>query len=185
VKHSQFIYPDEAVRHSPPILLLTLTQAQTYAGSKRTFAALLKSMLKKKKIGICLALTRRNASPVFCAMLPQVHTHAFGQGPEAHDCRRSQRTRAGGTTRPGSTSFRSRSRTTSARRRLNKPSAVRDAGLPLRIRSWSLSATDELKDAARVIIDKLSIKNGSYPPDSYPNPGTGRTRDNNCSLIPT
>jgi hypothetical protein len=32
-------------------------------------------------------------------------------------------------------------------------------------------ATEELKDAARAIIDKLSIKNGAYPPDSYPNPG--------------
>ena len=32
-------------------------------------------------------------------------------------------------------------------------------------------ASDELKDAARAWIDKLSVKNGSYPPDSYPNPG--------------
>jgi ATP-dependent DNA helicase 2 subunit 1 len=29
-------------------------------------------MLKKGKIAIALALTRRNASPVFCALLPQV-----------------------------------------------------------------------------------------------------------------
>lgn len=34
----------------------------------------------------------------------------------------------------------------------------------------SCPASDELKDAARVWIDKLSVKNG-YPPDSYPNPG--------------
>ncbi len=34
-----------------------------------------------------------------------------------------------------------------------------------------LAASDELKDAARMWIDKLSVKNGSYPPDSYPNPG--------------
>lgn len=32
-------------------------------------------------------------------------------------------------------------------------------------------ASDELKDAARAWIDKLSVKNGAYPPDSYPNPG--------------
>ena len=33
------------------------------------------------------------------------------------------------------------------------------------------AASDELKDAARKWIDKLLVKNGSYPPDSYPNPG--------------
>ena len=32
-------------------------------------------------------------------------------------------------------------------------------------------ASDALKDAARPWIDKLSVKNGTYPPDSYPNPG--------------
>jgi len=31
-------------------------------------------------------------------------------------------------------------------------------------------APDELKDAARVWIDKLCVKDGAYPPDSYPNP---------------
>ncbi|KAJ3572879.1 hypothetical protein NP233_g2790 [Leucocoprinus birnbaumii] len=31
-------------------------------------------------------------------------------------------------------------------------------------------ASDDLKDAARAWIDKLSIKNGTYSPDSYPNP---------------
>jgi len=44
---------------------------KAYSGSKRTFSALLKSMISKKKIGIALALTRRNSSPTFCAMLPQ------------------------------------------------------------------------------------------------------------------
>lgn len=34
-----------------------------------------------------------------------------------------------------------------------------------------LVASDDLKDAARAWIDKLSVKNGAYPPDSYPNPG--------------
>lgn len=35
----------------------------------------------------------------------------------------------------------------------------------------SCIASDELKNAARKWIDKLSVKNGTYPPDSYPNPG--------------
>ncbi|KAK1219462.1 ATP-dependent DNA helicase II subunit 1 [Marasmius sp. AFHP31] len=55
IKHSVFIYPDE----------------MAYAGSKRTFSALLKSMVKKDKIGLVLALTRRNSSPTFCALLAQ------------------------------------------------------------------------------------------------------------------
>ena len=46
--------------------------SQTYSGSRRTFTALLRTMIKKKKIAIALALTRRNSSPIFCAVLPQV-----------------------------------------------------------------------------------------------------------------
>jgi len=42
-----------------------------YAGSRRTFTALLSSMIKKGKIGLVRALTRKNASPSFCALLPQ------------------------------------------------------------------------------------------------------------------
>ncbi|KZT73452.1 Ku DNA-binding complex, Ku70 subunit [Daedalea quercina L-15889] len=55
IKHALFIYPDE----------------MTYSGSKRTFTALLHTMIKKKKIGLVLAVTRRNATPQFCALLPQ------------------------------------------------------------------------------------------------------------------
>jgi ATP-dependent DNA helicase 2 subunit 1 len=76
VKHSFFIYPDEMVRSPPkkttdfsPRLIFTI---KAYSGSKRTFNALLKSMIQKHKIGIALALTRRNSSPTFCAVLPQV-----------------------------------------------------------------------------------------------------------------
>ena len=55
VRHSLFIYPDE----------------ESYAGSRRTFTALLSSMVKKGKVGLVRALTRRNASPSFCVLLPQ------------------------------------------------------------------------------------------------------------------
>ncbi len=55
VRHSVFIYPDE----------------DTYAGSRRTFVALLSSMVKKGKIGLVRALMRRNSSPCVCALLPQ------------------------------------------------------------------------------------------------------------------
>ncbi|KAH6901267.1 SPOC like C-terminal domain-containing protein [Coprinopsis sp. MPI-PUGE-AT-0042] len=55
IKHSYFVYPDE----------------MTYSGSKRTFSALLKSMSNKEKIALALVLMRRNASPVFCYLVPQ------------------------------------------------------------------------------------------------------------------
>ncbi|KAG9316111.1 SPOC like C-terminal domain-containing protein [Chiua virens] len=58
VKHSLFIYPDE-LKHS---------------GSKRTFSALLQKMLEKDKIGLVLAIVRRNATPAFCALVPQAET---------------------------------------------------------------------------------------------------------------
>jgi len=35
----------------------------------------------------------------------------------------------------------------------------------------SEKASEDLKDLARAWIDKISVKNGTYPPDSYPNPG--------------
>lgn len=49
-------------------------------------------------------------------------------------------------------------------------------------------ASDQLKDAARAWIDKLSVKNGTYPPDSYPNPGNQSRSPPNvsssiCSLV--
>ncbi|KAH8094504.1 SPOC like C-terminal domain-containing protein [Cristinia sonorae] len=122
VKHSYFIYPDEMV----------------YSGSKRTFSALIKSMVKKEKIGIALALLRRNSSPVFCALLPQ-----------------EERAEEGG---------------------WNEPAGIHIIPLPYAddIRAAPIQegfrASDKLKDATRKWIDKLTVKNGSYPPDSYPNP---------------
>ncbi|KAG1822093.1 SPOC like C-terminal domain-containing protein [Suillus variegatus] len=122
VKHSVFIYPDEL----------------KYSGSKRTFAALLRKMIEKKKIGLVLALTRRNTAPVFCAMLPQAESGEEGGW--------------------------------------NDPAGFHIIPLPFAddIRAAPLDqafrAPDELKDAARVWIDKLCVKDGAYPPDSYPNP---------------
>ncbi|POY71002.1 ATP-dependent DNA helicase 2 subunit 1 [Rhodotorula taiwanensis] len=55
VKHSYFIYPDE----------------ERYSGSTRTFAALLKSMLKKEVVGFASFLPRTNARPQVVLLLPQ------------------------------------------------------------------------------------------------------------------
>ncbi|KAF9072547.1 ku70-like protein [Rhodocollybia butyracea] len=118
VKHSLFIYPDE----------------NTYAGSKRTFTALLKSMVKKKVIGLALGVIRRNANPTFYAVLPQE------ENVEEMD-----------------------------------PAGFHLIPLPFAddIRSAPIEegyiAPDNLKDAARAWINKMTIKSG-YIPDAYPNP---------------
>ncbi|KDQ58968.1 hypothetical protein JAAARDRAFT_33696 [Jaapia argillacea MUCL 33604] len=121
-RHSTFIYPDE----------------MKYSGSKRTFSALLKSMVKKKKFGLVLVLLKRNSSPVFCAMLPQIE-------------------------KPDETGW-------------IEPSGFHLIPLPFAddIRAAPIEeafrAGEEVKEAARAWIKKLSVKNGAYPPDSYPNP---------------
>ncbi|KAJ7462125.1 SPOC like C-terminal domain-containing protein [Mycena latifolia] len=122
IKHSLFIYPDE----------------MTYAGSKRTFSALLKSLVKKKKMGVVLSLTRRNASPVFCALIPQ-----------------EERADEAGWTDPAGFHL------------IPLPFADDIRAAPL---ESGCRASEAVKDAARAWIDKLSVKNGAYPPDSYPNP---------------
>ncbi|ESK87600.1 dsb repair complex subunit [Moniliophthora roreri MCA 2997] len=122
VKHSVFIYPDE----------------MAYSGSKRTFSALLKSMVKKNKIGLVLALIRRNASPTFYAMLPQ-----------------EERLEEAGWAEPAGFHL------------IPLPFAddIREAPL-----DKGHIAPEDLVEEARAWMDKLTLKNGSYPPDSYPNP---------------
>jgi hypothetical protein len=91
VKHSHFIYPDDSVRPLLPFLCplpsLVLPwrietapddwspwrsgELQQYAGSTRTFAALLRSTLNAGKIGIARCIFRRGTGMVICAMLPQ------------------------------------------------------------------------------------------------------------------
>lgn len=74
IKHATFIYPDEQVY----IVLLAFdivtysSTTQAYSGSKRTFNALLKTLVKKNKIGLVRVLLRSNASPLICALVPQV-----------------------------------------------------------------------------------------------------------------
>ncbi|KAJ8077604.1 ATP-dependent DNA helicase II subunit 1 [Marasmius tenuissimus] len=122
IKHSVFIYPDE----------------MAYSGSKRTFSALLKSMVKKDKIGLVLALTRRNSSPTFCALLAQ-----------------EEKIEEGGWTEPAGFHL------------IPLPFADDIRSAPI---DKGEMASDTLVEDARAWMDKLTLKNGSYPPDSYPNP---------------
>lgn len=75
IKHSTFIYPDEQVQ--PVLLTIEILECsstmQAYSGSKRTFNALLKTLIKKNKIGLVRVLLRSNASPLICALVPQVY----------------------------------------------------------------------------------------------------------------
>ncbi|EPS94519.1 Ku DNA-binding complex Ku70 subunit [Fomitopsis schrenkii] len=125
IKHSLFIYPDE----------------MTYSGSKRTFTALLRTMIKKKKLAIVLAVTRRNATPQFCALLPQ-----------------AEKVDEDGWHEPAGFHL------------IPLPFADDIRAAPV---EESVRASDELKDEARKFIDKLTLRNGVYTPDAYPNPALG------------
>lgn len=149
---------------------------QAYSGSRRTFNALLKSMLTKNKIGLALVLVRRNATPVFCALLPQVShknplllqwtefDHIF---PERASWGEWLHRRTGYSFNPASFCrwYPCCSNSRSFPRYGLSPHYLWESFLLIAL------ASDDLKDAARAWIDKLSVKNGTYPPDSYPNPG--------------
>ncbi|KIJ51081.1 hypothetical protein M422DRAFT_158695 [Sphaerobolus stellatus SS14] len=122
IKHSTFIYPDEVA----------------YSGSIRTFSALLKSMVKKDKIGLVLGITRRNSAPMFYALLPQEKLDEDG----------AQVDPPGFHLQP-----------------LPYADDIRAAPIEEAAR-----AGEKLVHTARAWIDKLTMKNGSYQPDSYPNP---------------
>ncbi|KAJ1025624.1 hypothetical protein NDA18_003965 [Ustilago nuda] len=55
VKHAYFIYPSDI----------------EWKGSRKTFTALLQSMVKKGKVGLGLFMPRQNVVPVFVAIVPQ------------------------------------------------------------------------------------------------------------------
>ncbi|KAJ2913757.1 hypothetical protein MD484_g6661, partial [Candolleomyces efflorescens] len=122
IKHSYFLYPDE----------------MAYSGSKRTFSALLKSMVKKDKIALALALTRRNASPIFCYLLPQ-----------------EEKVDESGWTEPPGFHI------------IPLPFADDMRAAPI---EEGHRASKSVVEAAHLLVNKLTIKNGTYPPDSYPNP---------------
>ena len=133
-------------------------------------------MIKKKKIGLVLALLRRNSSPIFCALLPQVSNFLSMWTCDLSDLwaggerGRDRLDRTGGLSSHSITICR------------RHPICSNSGGFPrcsffLVITQRSVNgiasgpASEEMRDAAFAWIDKLSLKNGTYPPDSYPNPG--------------
>lgn len=63
VKHAYFIYPSDVM----------------WKGSKKTFSALLTSMLAKDKVGLGLFMPRQNSIPAFVAIVPQKEELRDGQ----------------------------------------------------------------------------------------------------------
>ncbi|KAJ9102284.1 hypothetical protein QFC19_004832 [Naganishia cerealis] len=49
-------------------------RTRAYAGSTRTFSALLKACLDKKKHALALVVTRKNSTPVFACLIPQAES---------------------------------------------------------------------------------------------------------------
>ncbi|GAA6040072.1 hypothetical protein JCM8097_004767 [Rhodosporidiobolus ruineniae] len=131
VKHSHFIYPDE----------------DRYSGSTRTFAALLKSMLKKEVVAYASFIARTSSKPQVVILVPQAEElNSAGVAvtpPGIHICQ------------------------------LPFADDVRDLNLDSTV-SVLVSPTDEEEDPeqpavdiAKKIIGKLVKK---YQPDAYPNP---------------
>jgi ATP-dependent DNA helicase 2 subunit 1 len=117
-------------------------------------------MIKKGKIGLVRALTRRNASPSFCALLPQEEGESEGWAepsgfhlitlPFADDIRAA----------PVEEGFRG-----------GPPILLPIEITPGAEQHTCPTAGKELIDAAKSFISKLALRNSAYPPDSYPNPG--------------
>lgn len=125
IKRSSFIFPSE----------------EHYVGSTRTFTALWKKLLKDDKMGIAWAVTRSNAKPELCAIIPSRNRNDEDSGtpflpaglwlytlPFADDIR-------------------------------NPP----DLPEPVQ-------ASDELVEKVKIITENLWFPNRAYDPSRYPNP---------------
>jgi len=132
-------------------------------------------MLDKDNIAITLALLRRNATPIFCVLVPQVS----GENAIYRDYKYQNLLGGKGgwrrLDRPGwvpshSTSICRRHPVSSNRKWIQGYSVI--SVFHAVCDYWDfLTAPEEIKDLARAWVEKLAIKNGTYPPDSYPNPG--------------
>lgn len=124
IRSSTFIYPSE----------------EDYVGSTRTFSALQQTLLRKEKMAVVWYIARKNAAPVFAALLPGAEKLGeYGEQimppgmwiiplPFADDIR-------------------------------SNPEINMD-----------LRAPDVLKDKMRPIIQQLQLPKGIYDPARYPNP---------------
>lgn len=124
LKHSTFIYPSE----------------EDFIGSTRTFSALHQVLLKQKKIAVTWYIARRNAAPVYAALIP---------GPEKLGQAGEQNMPPGLwiTPLPTADDIRQNPEVTT-----------------------QITAPDILKDKMRPIVQNLQLPKESYEPSRYPNP---------------
>lgn len=127
VKHSVFVYPDESA----------------FVGSTRTFAALLAVCAKRNRHAVALALLRRNATPIYCCLIPQ---------PETYGEDGSQDKPPGFHLVP-----------------LPFADDIRDR--PDKIDPTFAKCTEEQKVAMTEVTKKLRLRGNGYQSQSYPNPG--------------
>lgn len=127
VKHSVFVYPDESA----------------FTGSTRTFAALLAVCAKRNRHAVALALLRRNATPIYCCLIPQ---------PETYGEDGSQDKPPGFHLIP-----------------LPFADDIRDR--PDKIDPTFAKCNEEQKMAMTEVTKKLRLRGSGYQAQSYPNPG--------------
>lgn len=124
VKHSIFIYPTES----------------EYLGSQRAFAALLKVMLKKKRIGYGILMLRPKSIPEFVAILPQAE----------------ERNEQGAQTEPPGMHL------------VPLPFADDIREMPSQYQTTLEASKEETEAAGRFV--KAYTRNAAFNPDFFPNP---------------
>jgi len=127
-------------------------------------------MVEKRKIGLVLTLFRRNSTPSFCAMIPQVlHTNKSPLllNDPIHRKKTLKRMNL-----VAFTSFHSHLLMTSGVHQLKRLPKVCMLHHLFSLKPKSHKASNQLMEAAESWISKLSLKKDSgYPVDSNPNPG--------------
>jgi ATP-dependent DNA helicase 2 subunit 1 len=126
INKATFIYPSEA----------------DFIGSTRVFSALQQKLLNSKKMAIAWFIARRNAAPVFAAILP---------GAE-------QLNEEGDQVMPPGLWL------------VPLPFADDIRPPPEHATNTSFKATDELTDLMRKVVENLQLPKGVYDPSKYPNP---------------
>jgi ATP-dependent DNA helicase 2 subunit 1 len=143
---------------------------QTHTGSKRTFLALLRSMIKKDKMGVGLFLPRKTSPPVFVHILAQAEEREGGRQIKPPGFHLIQLPFADNLRPPGIDS------TVSC---VADPNCTWCCRVPFFFylserRSFScsfcLAEEQPIIDEAKTIMNKVFFK-GGYEPDRFPNPG--------------
>ncbi|KAK4689603.1 ATP-dependent DNA helicase 2 subunit 1, partial [Tremellales sp. Uapishka_1] len=128
MKHAYFLYPNE----------------ETYTGSTRTFAALLKSCIKLNRHALAICRFKTNITPEICCLIPQEETFSDDGGQDQP---------------PGF--------------HVIVLPFTDDIRQPPKVMTANLSATDEQANLMGAIVKRLRTKAARYRSDVFPNPALG------------